>query len=194
MPELNSALAAFLQQVNEMPGPRVLELGTKRAFSDRSTMHKAWIPHAAAFIGTDYQNGLDVDVVADVHCLSSAFPEESFDVVISCSTFEHIKYPWIAAVEIARCLRLGGCVFVQTHQTYPLHGAPYDYWRFTRDGLAALFHPKIGMDTIACCHEFPCSITTEEDPGAIASLDAFLNTCLCAIKIAATPGEWLPDL
>lgn len=177
-----------------MSRPRVVELGTKRAFTNRCTMHKEWIPHAQEFLGVDYQNGLDVDVVADIHRLSESIPESSIDAIISCSTFEHLKYPWIAAVELSRCLKVGGCVFVQTHQTYPLHGAPYDYWRFTADGLEALFNSRIGMKTVAVCHEFPCSINTEEDPKALENLTAFLNTCLCAVKIDRTPREWIPDL
>lgn len=194
MGELNSALAIFLERTKLMPAAKVLELGTKRAFENRPTMHKAWIPQAQEFIGVDYQNGLDVDVVADIHFLSAVLPQCGFDAIISCSTFEHLKYPWIAAVELSRCLKIGGCIFVQTHQTYPLHGAPHDYWRFTVDGLGALFNPRIGMAVLGACHEFPCSIETLEDPKAIQNLPAFLNTCLCAEKVDATPAEWVPDL
>lgn len=194
MAELNSALAEFFTRVKLMPSPQVLEIGTKRAFENRSTMHRSWIPHAQEFLGLDYQSGLDVDVVADIHRLSDVFPESRFDVVISCSTFEHLKYPWIATVELSRCLKVGGCIFVQTHQTYPLHGAPYDYWRFTADGLEGLFNKRIGMMTVAACHEFPCTINTEQDPKALENLAAFLNTCLCAVKVDTTPREWMPDL
>ncbi len=194
MAELNSALAEFFTRVKLMASPQVLEIGTKRAFENRSTMHRSWIPHAKEFLGLDYQHGLDVDVVADIHRLSDVFPESRFDVVISCSTFEHLKYPWIAAAELSRCLKVGGCIFVQTHQTYPLHGAPYDYWRFTADGLESLFNKRIGMMTVAACHEFPCTIHTEEDPKALENLAAFLNTCVCAVKVDNTPSEWMPDL
>ena len=73
--------------------PRVLEIGTKRSIKDRSTMHKDWIPHAKEYLGCDVENGIDVDIVCDVHKLSETLGVESFDVIITCSGFEHFKYP-----------------------------------------------------------------------------------------------------
>ena len=188
---MNRSLAALHRALTAMPAPRILELGARRVPGCASSLHRHWAPHASEFLGSDYQEGEDVDVVADVHALSEAFGANRFDAIICCSTFEHIKYPWIAAVEVARCLRMGGAVFVQTHQSYPLHGAPFDYWRFSSECLANLFNEEIGMSTVAACHEFPAQIHAHRDHGALEQLPAFLNSCLCSVKVAETPAEWM---
>ena len=146
-------------------------------------MHEDWVPQAVDYIGTDFQDGLDVDVVVDAHKLSSAFGENRFDIVISCSTYEHFQYPWIVTIEICRVLKPGGVVFVQTHQTFPLHAHPHDYWRFSVDGLRALFSRQVGFQVITADHEFPCKIVSERDPNT-ETLPSFLNACLVAEKIA----------
>ena len=63
-----------------MPAGLLLDVGC-------GTMpYRALFPGAAEYIGTDFQAGLDVDVVADAHSLSEAFAPESFDAIISLST------------------------------------------------------------------------------------------------------------
>ena len=116
----------FQELIKEFERPSVLELGTKRSVDESPSIHRDWAPHAGEFVGTDFFDGPDVDVVADVSELSNAFGEERFDAIISCSTLEHIQYPWVAAVEIARTLKTGGLLFVQTHQTFPLPAYPHD--------------------------------------------------------------------
>src|SRR5258706_2527932 len=126
-----NALDHFLGYVREMPAPRVLELGTKESRPGNSTMHKELVGHASEYLGTDFEAGRDVDIVADLHRLSEVVGVGSFDIVVSCSTLEHVKYPWIAAAEIARVLRPRGALFLQTHQTFPIHAFPSDYSRFS---------------------------------------------------------------
>jgi len=188
-----TAIMTFIEGVLAMPAPRVIELGTRRSNPAVSTLHKVWVPHAAEYLGVDYEAGLDVDIVADVHRLSEAVGADSVDAVVSSSTFEHIKYPWVAALEIARVLRPGGYVFVQTHQTFCLHAYPHDFWRFTEGSLSALFGPSVGLEILACHYEYPVHIVSRDDPGQ--QLDpAWLNVCVTARKVAPTPASFVPDL
>ncbi len=75
-------------------------------------------------------------------------PDGSFDGVICLEVLEHVQHPVKAVAEIHRVLRPGGMALVsspflaqyhgkgsgsQSHESYP------DYWRFTHEGLAALF-------------------------------------------------------
>jgi hypothetical protein len=182
----------FQTEMQLIPRPRILELGTKQSIPGRSTMHKDWVPHAGEFVGTDFDQGLDVDFVADLHFLSAACGRELFDGVISCSTLEHVKYPWLAAREIAAVLKLGGVLFIQTHQTFPLHAYPYDYWRYTTDALRAIFNPLIGLETLVDQYEFPARIWSGEDSNT-ANHPAFLNSCLVAKKVRPTPPAWQPE-
>ena len=186
-------LQMFLDLMSEKETPSVLETGTKRSIPDRSTLHQDWVPHAGEYIGTDFQNGADVDVVADLHNLSRTFDENRFDAIISCSTLEHVQYPWISAIEMCRVLKPGGLVFIQTHQTYPLHAYPHDYWRFSAEALQTLFCEKIGFKTLDSNYEFPCHIFSTSVPSAIHD-SSYLNVILLAQKINHPAGhiEWAP--
>ena len=178
----------FRAACRELTAPSVLELGTLRSQPDRSTMHRDWVPHAREFLGTDITAGPDVDLVADAHALSQVTGAERFDAIISCSTFEHFKYPHLAAHEVMRALTVGGLLFVQTHQSFPLHGYPSDYFRFSREALASLFPAAMGFEVIAAGYDFPARIYSHEDRFSHLH-PAFLNTALYGRKVAPTPDE-----
>jgi SAM-dependent methyltransferase len=146
----------FLSSIRSMPNARILELGTKQSILGRPTHHKDWAPQASWTL-TDFQDGADVDVVADAHKLESAFPASSFDVVISCATFEHLQRPWIAAQSIARILKPGGLLYIATHQSFPLHAYPHDYWRFSIEALRTLLEDA-GLQTVDAWYEWPSHI------------------------------------
>jgi SAM-dependent methyltransferase len=156
-------------------------------------MHRDWVPHAKEFLGTDIQGGPDVDVVADLHRLTDFVGAERFDVIISASTFEHLRYPHLAAHEVMKALRTGGLLFVQTHQSFPLHGYPSDYFRFSRDALASLFGTQMGFEVVATDYDFPVRLFARRFPD-VEYMPAYLNTTLWGIKREATPAEYRYEL
>src|SRR4051812_9990581 len=184
---------AFRAACEALPSPSVLELGTLQAVAGVSTMHRDWVPHAGEFLGTDIEDGADVDVVADAHRLSQVVGTERFDVVLSCSTFEHFKYPWLVAHELLKALRVGGVLFVQTHQSFPLHGYPSDYFRFSREALAGLFGTRMGFEVVATGYDFPAQVYARRTPGSERH-PAFLNTTLWGRKTGATTEDYRFDL
>jgi SAM-dependent methyltransferase len=135
----------------------------------------------------------DVDAAADVHRLSSTFGEESFDIIISCSSFEHFKYPQLAAHEIMRTLRVNGLLFIQTHHSYPLHACPYDYFRFSTDALESLFGTKMGFEVVKADYQFPVRLNAAQDR-ELCFFPAYLNSQLFGIKRSATPAEYIYEL
>lgn len=177
----------------ELAAPSVLELGTRQSQPGRSTTHRDWVPHASEFLGSDIEPGLDVDVVADVHRLSDVVGSERFDVILSCSTFEHFKYPTVAAHEIMKALRVGGLLFVQTHQSFPLHGYPSDYFRFSQNALASLFGTEMGFRVVATNYDFPARLYSRRLRDSHRH-PTFLNTTLWGEKLAPTPGEYRYEL
>jgi len=183
-------LKDFIGRCAQMEGPRVLELGTKRSYAERSTRHDSWIPNASEFIGSDIENADDVDLIADVHKLSETVGTESFDVIISCSSFEHFKYPQLAAHQIMKTLKIGGLLFIQTHQSYPIHSSPHDYFRFSREALAALFGTRMGFNVIATDYEFPVRLKAKESAD-VAFMPAYLNSRLFGEKTGKTPDEYV---
>jgi hypothetical protein len=182
----------FIDQCRLKDAPKVLELGTRRSYEERSTRHDSWVPHASTFIGADIELAEDVDLVADVHRLTETTGHEEFDIIISCSSFEHFKYPHLAAHEIMKAMKIGGLLFIQTHQSYPLHASPHDYFRFSRDALSGLFGTRMGFEVIATSYDFPVRLKAKES-FEVSFLPAYLNTCLFGRKLSATPDEYLYD-
>lgn len=78
-----------------------------------------------------------VDVVGDGHDLP--FVDDTFDYVWCNAVLEHVRNPWLVAAEIVRTMKPGGLAVVQVPFLENIHGWPDDYYRFTPNGLRALF-------------------------------------------------------
>lgn len=161
--------------------PKVLELGTLQWVQGVPTHHAAWLPTGSTHIMSDVEPGPDVDVVADAHDLAP-FADAEFDAFIAISVWEHLRKPWIAAEAAARVLKPGGILYVATHFTFPVHGYPSDYGRWTDEGIKALFDEPLFHSQQASL-TFPATITpppevTRWNPAA----PAYLNVDIFAIR------------
>jgi hypothetical protein len=56
--------------------------------------------------------------------------------------------PWVVATEIAKTLKVGGFVFVETHFSYSSHGRPWHFFQFSDMGLRVLFSSALGFECI----------------------------------------------
>ncbi|HXF90400.1 MAG TPA: methyltransferase domain-containing protein [Candidatus Nitrosotenuis sp.] len=61
--------------------------------------------------------------------------DETFDLILSTQVAEHVSNPNAYFTECFRLLKKGGKLICTTHGTYPDHGCPYDFQRWTADGL-----------------------------------------------------------
>ncbi len=61
--------------------------------------------------------------------------DETFDCVLSTQVLEHVRRPEIYLAESFRLLKPGGTLILSTHGTFEEHGCPYDFRRWTADGL-----------------------------------------------------------
>jgi SAM-dependent methyltransferase len=77
------------------------------------------------------------EVYADACRLPLA--DASADVVLLLEVLEHVACTDQALAEIRRVLKPDGQLYLSVPFTYPIHDAPYDFWRFTVHGLRALF-------------------------------------------------------
>lgn len=102
-------------------------------FRELMCISSLWLCH-----GIDIQEGRNVDIVIEDTDNWKELKDESYDVVISGSTFEHIEHPWIAIKEVYRILRPGGYCCIIAPMICPEHKFPDDYWRFMPDGFFAL--------------------------------------------------------
>lgn len=136
----------YLYEIGNKPGMRVLEIGS-REVTGQSNARKEF--SKAKYVGFDYYPGDNVDVVGDVHKLSSYFKDdEKFDIVYSSACFEHFAMPWVAAVEIAKVLKVGGIVFVETHFSHSSHERPWHFFQFSDMALRVLFSESLGFECV----------------------------------------------
>lgn len=103
----------------------------------RRPYEKTYFANADSYLGTDYLTDRSCpDVVASA--LDLPFDDESFDTVTSTEVLEHVPEPLRALKEMHRVLRQDGILIITVPMHWPRHEVPYDFWRFTYDGLLHL--------------------------------------------------------
>jgi len=66
------------------------------------------------------------------------FPDESFDLIVSTSCFEHDPCFWMTFREMGRIIKKGGYIYINAPSNGPYHEHPGDNWRFYSDAGQAL--------------------------------------------------------
>ncbi len=136
----------YIYNLGNQPGMRVLEIGSRevcRPSKARSQFTQS------EYVGFDYYPGKNVDVVGDVHQLSTYFADhEKFDLVYSSACFEHFAMPWLVATEIAKVLKVGGTLFIETHFSFSSHERPWHFFQFSDMALKVLFSEALGFECI----------------------------------------------
>ena len=136
----------FIARVNREHAS-VLEVGARRSSPFSLSYRSHFEPHVR-FVGFDILPGDNVDVVGDAHHLTRHFPEQSLGAAYSLTVLEHLLMPWRFALELNRVLEMGALVYHATHQTWPVHAAPNDFYRFSDEALKFLFGPHAGFEIV----------------------------------------------
>lgn len=135
---------ALSAELAKKPGLNILEIGSREVTGPSRDRE---IFKTSRYVGFDFYPGKNVDVVGDVHRLSSYFPpDEKFDVIYTSACFEHFAMPWIVAVEISKMLKIGGFLYVATHFSFGTHERPWNFFQFSDMGLKVLFPPALGFE------------------------------------------------
>ena len=90
----------------------------------------------AEWIGIDMQDGVNVDFVVDAHRLGEI--DRKFGAALCAEMLEHVENPQLVIEQIRDVLEPGAWALFTTLQSFPVHGYPDDYWRFTEHGLRLL--------------------------------------------------------
>jgi SAM-dependent methyltransferase len=94
-------------------------------------------PEGCTYTGVDFVTGRGVDVViSDAYSLP--FEDETFDVAVTSSCFEHSEFFWLTFLEVLRVLKPHGLLYLNVPSNGPFHRYPVDCWRFYPDSGVAL--------------------------------------------------------
>ena len=112
---------------------RVVEIGSQ----DVNGSIRQFCPQEFEYIGVDFVDGKGVDVVI-ISPYELPFDDNSVDIVVSSSCFEHSEMFWVVYLEIIRILKPHGVFYLNVPSNGMFHRYPVDCWRFYPDSGPAL--------------------------------------------------------
>jgi len=180
----------FIAFLHTLKSGAVLEIGSR---ARSGIIYRDLVPANLRYVGMDILPGPNVDVVGDAHELESLFGSDRFVAAFSRSVFEHLAMPWKVAIELNRVLVPGGIVFTSTHQTWPLHEEPWDFWRFSAHSWSTLFNSSTGFEVVeAVCGEPARIHAVCPNPATrtLQNLPAFLGSASIVRKTSETSLAW----
>lgn len=98
---------------------------------------KQAVPPSIRYFGIDFVPGKGVDLVLE-DPYQLPFEDESVDVIVSSSCFEHSEMFWLTFLEVSRVLKPGGLLYINVPSNGMFHRYPVDCWRFYPDSGKAL--------------------------------------------------------
>ena len=114
-------------------GLQILDVGSQDVNGSLRTV----APKDSTYVGADFAQGQGVDVIlTDPYALP--FEDESFDLCVSSSCYEHAEFFWLAFNEALRVLRPNGLLLLIVPSNGVFHRYPVDCWRFYPDAGKAL--------------------------------------------------------
>jgi hypothetical protein len=126
----------FIERHADKLGDDVLEVGSRLTNPDTW-----WIINRdlakGQWTGIDMQPGHGVDQVVDIHSPPADWTGR-FSGVLCSEVLEHVARPWLALPKLREVMQPGGWIVVTTLTSFPIHGFPDDYYRYTPSGLKLL--------------------------------------------------------
>ena len=99
----------------------------------------AYRPRVSAITCADWGNSLHKNRFLDAEVDLTAplpFPDGAFNTILLADVLEHLPEPAELWREMQRVLRPGGKLILNVPFYYPIHEAPWDYYRYSRFALA----------------------------------------------------------
>jgi SAM-dependent methyltransferase len=113
--------------------PTIVEIGSKNV----NGSIKEFAPNPAIYIGLDFDDGNDVDIViTDPYNLP--IEDNTADIVVTSSCFEHSQFFWLSFLEALRITKPNGVIYINAPSGGVYHRYPTDNWRFYPDAGIAL--------------------------------------------------------
>lgn len=128
-----SALEQFQRDHVRPRAGRTLIVGSQ-IYREKEDRRKRY----ADVVGADMQPGPGVDLVIDLEePLRDGLGQ--FDHIECMSVLEHSRRPWLLAANLERLMKPDATIFVSVPFVWRFHGYPNDYFRYTPEGIKALF-------------------------------------------------------
>lgn len=89
-------------------------------------------PASHEYIGLDFVEGKGVDIVID-DPYKLPLEDNSVDICVSSSCFEHSDFFWLSFLEVIRILKPDGLFYLNAPSNGMYHRYPVDSWRFYPD-------------------------------------------------------------
>jgi len=128
-------LDALLKEFSVQMRGTVIDLGGKRENKRGNFIPPEEQANAWWYINLDLTT--NPNIFADV--THTPIQSGSVDCILCTEVLEHLPDPQSCVDEIHRLLCNGGMAYVSVPFFYPVHADPYDFQRFTEDGLRHLF-------------------------------------------------------
>lgn len=182
-------LGDFLEQVATRPEGTMLEVGSR---ARSGITRRELIPESWGYVGLDVMEGPNVDVVGDAHEISGHFEPESFDAVMALSVLEHMLMPWKFVIELNKVLKPGAVGLFVTHQTWPVHDAPWDFWRYSDHAWTALLNQHTGFEILEATMGEPAFVVARRAHPVtnFGRQPSFLASNVIFRKTGPTTLEW----
>lgn len=148
MREMRKFIKEFLDANKKL---NILEVGSFHV-EDKKRPQFNWRRYFAEkenwkYVGMDIVPGTNVDIVSD-DLYKYPFADNSFDIVISGSTIEHIEDIYSFVKEITRISN--NLIFILAPNSAPEHKHPIDCWRIFPDGMKFLLEKVAGLKILKC--------------------------------------------
>ena len=130
---LNFGKKFFDVYCQEIPGSVVVDIGSQNVNGSLKDV----CPDFLKYIGVDFVYGKDVDIIVE-DPYKLPFENDSIDVIVCSSCFEHSQFFWLLFIEIIRVLKPNGLFYLNVPNNGSFHRYPVDCWRFYPDSGHAL--------------------------------------------------------
>ncbi len=122
---LLNAKAFFDTYAANSQGMIVVDIGAQ----DVNGSLRSVAPTQVKYIGVDFVAGKGVDVILD-DPYQLPFDDNSVDIVLSSSCFEHSELFWLVYLEMLRILKPSGLLYLNVPSNGDYHRYPVDCWLF----------------------------------------------------------------
>ena len=143
-------------------------------------------------LNVDLRNYQNVHIIADV--IKLPFSDNCIDISFSRALVEHLEYPREFATELFRVSKQNSFTIHVYPLAYPIHGSPFDYFRYTPSGFARIFEQFKVVESYSTSGPFSSFIVYTAE--LAASILSFGNKTLKTYTLLTTyvllsPLKWL---